>query len=319
MNQKTPHGEKLADRLVAWLPDGPRIALKRRVRAMSERRKLARADLVVIGHPKSGNTWMRFQLARLYQHKYGLNESVIPDAEILHGLDPRIPQLHMGAYLFIRPHVLGPAPAEEFKGKAVAFIVRHPLDILVSLYFHVQKHALHERKLFNGWPLDLSDTTMFQFAEHPVWGLRQIIAFFNGCLRQHEALPRSLLVSYEAMRAQPAEALGQVTALVDPAVTAEDVAEAVAYTSFDRLRQAEIDNKFNTTRLRAANPKDPDSFKVRRAKVFGYKDYFSADEIGKLQDIIDRDLNPALGYGSAMHSSDPSRQPAGLHSAVSGS
>ena len=289
----------IGERIVGLLPDGPRIALKRGIRGLSEKRKLARADLVVVGHPKSGNTWLRFQLARVYQHKYGLPESVIPDVEILHGLNRSIPQLHMGAYTYIRPIIAGPAPAAQLAGKGVVFIVRHPLDIMVSLYLHIQKHALHERKLFNNWPVDLSKTSMAEFTDNPDWGLRPLIGFFNDCLRQHERLEHSMIVSYEDMKAQPAQLLARITALAGGPVSPEEAEEAAAYTSFDKLRQAEIENKFNTTRLRAANPGDPDSFKVRRAKVFGYLDYFSGEVLERLQAMIDRDLDPRLGYGNS--------------------
>ena len=298
-----PKDGKVGEKLVAWLPDGPRIALKRCVRGVSERRRLARADLVVIGHPKSGNTWLRFQLSRVYQHKFELPESVIPDVEALHGLDSRIPQLHMGAYTYVRPIIAGPAPAPELSGKGVVFIVRHPLDIMVSLYFHIQKHALHERKLFNNWPIDLSKTSMVEFTENPSWGLRPLIDFFNNCLRQHEKLGRSRIVSYEDMKSHPARLLADITALAGGPVSQQEAEEAAAYASFDKLRQAELDNKFQTTRLRAANPGDPDSFKVRRAKVFGYHDYFSGETLERLQAIIDRDLDPRLGYGGSAEKS----------------
>jgi hypothetical protein len=186
-------------------------------------------------------------------------------------------------------------------GKGVVFIVRHPLDIMVSLYLHIQKHALHERKLFNNWPVDLSKTSMAEFTDNPDWGLRPLIDFFNNCLRQHDRLERSMIASYEDMKAQPAQLLARITALAGGPVSPEEAEEAAAYTSFDKLRQAEIENKFNTTRLRAANPGDPDSFKVRRAKVFGYLDYFSGEVLERLQAMIDRDLDPRLGYGrSAM-------------------
>ena len=289
----------IGERIVGLLPDGPRIALKRGIRGLSEKRKLGRADLVVVGHPKSGNTWLRFQLARVYQHKYGLPESVIPDVEILHGLNGSIPQLHMGAYTYIRPIIAGDAPAAQLAGKGVVFIVRHPLDIMVSLYLHIQKHALHERKLFNNWPVDLSQTSMAEFTDNANWGLAPLIGFFNDCLRQHDRLERSMIVSYEDMKAQPAQLLTRITALAGGPVSPEEAEEAASYTSFDKLRQAEIENKFNTTRLRAANPGDPDSFKVRRAKVFGYLDYFSGEVLERLQAVIDRDLDPRLGYGSS--------------------
>ena len=282
------------------LPDGPRIAIKRRFRGVRERRRLSQAELVIIGHPKSGNTWMRFQLARLYQKKYDLDEAVIPKVEALHALNSSIPQLHMGAYNYIKPILIAPAPAPQLLDKAVVFMVRHPLDILVSLYFHVQKHALHERKLINDWPLDLSNVSMAQFALESNWGLRPLISFFNDCMRQQSMLSRSMVLSYETMRSQPVESLMEVAKLVGAPVNLAEAEEATTFASFENLRKAEVDNRFNTTRLRAANPKDPDSFKVRRGKVFGFRDYFSDIELQQLERIIDEELDPRLGYSTAL-------------------
>jgi hypothetical protein len=286
----------LGNAVMSVLPDGPRIAIKRHVRGYRERSRLARADLVVIGHPKSGNTWLRFQVARVYQQKYGLDEAVIPDVEVLHGLNTSIPQIHMGAYNYIRPLLTGPAPAPSLEGKAVVFMVRHPLDIMVSLYLHIQKHALRERKLINDWPLDLSNLSMLDFALKSTWGLRPLIAFFNDSLRQQRQLERSMILPYETMRTQPVDTLMSVTALARAPVTLQEAEEATAFASFDNLRKAEVENRFKTTRLRAANPNDPDSFKVRRAKVEGFRDYFSESELRELAAIIDRELDPAFGY-----------------------
>lgn len=288
--------KSLGSSVMSVLPDGPRIAIKRHVRGYRERRRLARADLVVIGHPKSGNTWLRFQVSRAYQQKYGLAESVIPDVEILHGLNASIPRIHMGAYNYIRPLLRDIAPAPALKDKAVVFIFRHPLDVMVSLYFHIQKHALHERKLINNWPLDLSNVSMRDFALHSNWGLRPLITFFNDSLRHQRQLVRSMIVPYETMRAQPVDTLMEVTALARGPLTRQEAEEATDFASFENLRKAEVENRFKTTRLRAANPNDPDSFKVRRAKVEGFRDYFSDAELQEFAAIIDRELDPALGY-----------------------
>ncbi len=278
------------------LPDGPRIALKRYFRGIRERRKLAGADLVVIAHPKAGSTWLRFQLSRVYQKKFGLSEDVIPNVEELHVRDPAIPRLLMGAYNYLKLDVAGPAPAPELADKAVVFIARHPLDILVSLYFHVKKHALRERKLINDWPLDLSGVSMMQFMLESNWGLRPLIRFYNDCMRQHRALNRSMILSYEQMRGDPVTSLMAIAELAGAPVTGEEAREATEFTSFENLRKAELENRFNTTRLRAADPKDPNSFKVRRGKVFGYRDHFSDSEIETLEAIIDGELDAEFGY-----------------------
>jgi hypothetical protein len=296
LTQSLPILERAGEALIRALPDAPRIALRRSWRAQKERRRLARADLTVIAHPKSGSTWLRFQLARLYQRKYSLAESVIPKVEILHRINAEIPRLHMAGYEYIKQVIARPAPDKELAHKALVFLLRHPLDVVVSLYFHIKKHAHPERKLVNDWPLDLSQVSIFDFALNSPWGLREAIRFYNGCLSHAGAMERSLVISYEDMRRKPGAVLFNVAAFAGCEISSADAEEAAEFTSFDRLRQAEITNTFNSPRLRATDPGDRDSFKVRRAKVFGYRDYFSESELKRLEAIVWNELDIRAGY-----------------------
>lgn len=290
--------ERAGEAMIGLLPDPSRIALRRAVRNRVERHRLKGADLTVIAHPKSGSTWLRFQLARVYQRKFGLPDSVIPRIERYHRLNPAIPRLHMAGYQYIARLIARPAPDAELAGKSAIFLLRHPLDVIVSLYFHIQRHALHERKLFNDWPLDLSHVPMIDFALHSHWGLRETIGFYNGCARHAAAMPGAHIVRYEDMRHDPAQELSAILRFAGADMSAEDAAEAAQFTSFERLRAAERNNAFDSARLRPGDPDDPDSFKVRRAKVFGYRDYFSPEECGELEAIIDKELDRTLGYSS---------------------
>lgn len=289
--------EKTGETLVSILPDGPRIAIKRKARMVWEQAQFRKADVCVIAHPKSGSTWLRFQLARLYQRKHGLDETVIPDVERLHRLDPVIPRLYMAGYEYMKRIVARPAPDPALKEKACIFLLRHPIDVTVSLYFHVRKHATRERKLFNDWPLDLSQTPMMDFLLSSHWGLMEAIGFYNNCLRHAAVMSHAHVVRYEDMLADGVSALSGMARFIGHPVTADDVREAVEFTSFDRLRAAELGNTFRTPRLHAANPGDPDSFKVRRAKPNGYRDYFDAAQIRILEAMVSDHLDPRAGYG----------------------
>ena len=55
----------------------------------------------------------------------------------------------------------------------------------------------------------------------------------------------------------------------------EEIDEAVDFGSFDNLRALESKGFFRQGGLTLRNPDDPESFKVRRAKVGGYRDYFT--------------------------------------------
>jgi len=291
--------ERAGEKIVDVLPDGPRIAIKRKVRRMWEQNQFGKAGVTVIAHPKSGSTWLRFQLARLYQRKHGLDEKVIPDVERLHKLNPAIPQIYMAGYEFMKHVLAKPAPQAELQDKACIFLLRHPIDVTVSLYFHIQKHAQRERKLFNDWPLDLGGTSMMEFVTASHWGLMEAIGFYNNCLRHAAAMPRAHVMRYEDMLRHHFGTLKDIATFIGHPVTDEDVQEAVDFTSFERLREAEMKNTFNTPRLHAANPDDPNSFKVRRAKLNGYRDYFDAGQIRLLEGLVDRHLDPRAGYRSA--------------------
>ena len=102
MADSTGFVNRIGGSVIGILPDGPRISLRRALRKNKERARLRRADLTVIAHPKSGSTWLRFQLTRIYQRKFALPESVIPRVEIFHRLDPAIPRLHMAGYEYIK-------------------------------------------------------------------------------------------------------------------------------------------------------------------------------------------------------------------------
>ena len=43
--------------------------------------------------------------------------------------------------------------------------------------------------------------------------------------------------------------------------------------------------------------REPDSFKVRRAKVGGYRDDFEAEELARIERLIAERLDPVFGYG----------------------
>jgi hypothetical protein len=41
---------------------------------------------------------------------------------------------------------------------------------------------------------------------------------------------------------------------------------------------------------------NPDSYKVRRAKVGGYRDYFDDDQVQQIDSYIRSNLDPVFGY-----------------------
>ena len=259
---------------LAQLSHSLTIPIRRVVRMEKEKARLRRSHLSVIAHPKSGSTWLRFQLARLYQRRFGLPETILPRLERLPGLDRRVPYINMVGYEFIKRRVVEPPPLADLTGHRIIFLSRHPCDVVVSLYFHVLKHATLQRKLFNRWPLDLESRSIVDFVMNDPWGLEETIRFYNRCAIHMAAMPEALLVRYEDMRADPKRELKRIVTLAGADFSDEEIEEAAAFASFENLRKMERDNTFRTTRLRPGNVNDTDSYKVRRGKVGGFPRIF---------------------------------------------
>jgi len=78
--------------------------------------------------------------------------------------------------------------------------------------------------------------------------------------------------------------------------TAEEIGEAVRFGSFDNLKALESGNFFKQKGLRPGIKGDAESSKVRRAKVGGYREDFTAEQAAELEALVAERLDPALGY-----------------------
>ena len=74
--------------------------------------------------------------------------------------------------------------------------------------------------------------------------------------------------------------------------------QAVQFASFDNLARKEAAGFFNTKRMQPGDVSDPNTFKVRRGQVGGYRDYFSAKELEAIDALLQDALPPELGYSS---------------------
>jgi hypothetical protein len=85
----------------------------------------------------------------------------------------------------------------------------------------------------------------------------------------------------------------------------------VQFGSFDNLRQLEGQGFFRQGGLKRRDAGDPESFKVRRGKVGGYRDYFTDEQVAELEGLMAARLSPSLGYGPAGEAPDAVSDTAG--------
>jgi hypothetical protein len=107
------------------------------------------------------------------------------------------------------------------------------------------------------------------------------------------------VVRYEDLRAETAATLSRILAFTGTPVAPEQVAEAVEFASYDNMKKMEQDRFFRGSgaRVKPGDRDNPQSYKVRKAKVGGYRDYFSDEQCRELDRLVEQ-LDPLFGYGA---------------------
>ena len=113
------------------------------------------------------------------------------------------------------------------------------------------------------------------------------------------SLSSLLVVRYEDMRARPEETLGKILEFMGTPASATELSEVVEFARFDNMKKLESKRVFwlSGGRMVPGDRSDPNSYKVRRAKVDGYRDDFSPEELAQIDTLIAETLDPQFGYG----------------------
>lgn len=287
--------EKLARRA----PPGMLRRLERWARGMEEAHRLGRSDYAFVSYGKCGRTWLNVMVSKYFQRRYDLPDHLLLDYDNLHRLNPSIPTVLLTHDNYIRDFVLSGARKTAFYAKPTALLVRHPADIATSLYFHWQHRMRPEKKLLNRYPPHGTEISIYDFVMFPTV-LPFILRYLNEWAREAPKVKNLLLVRYEDMRADPHRELGRVLRWMGETADDAEIAAAVEFASFENLKRLEAAAAFTGhRRLTPGTAENPDSYKVRRGKVGGFRDYFTDDQVAAIEQAINGHLDPFYGYGPA--------------------
>jgi hypothetical protein len=282
------------------LPGPQRRRVGRWLRGWAESLLLDGADATIVSYGKSGRTWLRLMLSRFYQRRYGLPEGTFLEYDNLSRRAPGIPTL-----LFTHGNYLRDftghfnAVAEDFRDQRVLLLVRDPRDIAVSQYFQWKHRMSSHKRWLNRYPDRDSELSVWQFvAEHEA-GLDRAISFLNVWAEAASRLEAIEIVRYEDMRTEPEASLYRVLRFLGADPDEAGVRDAVEYARFDNMRRLEegLQVFASGRRLVPGKRGKSDSYKVRRAKVGGWRDYFDEEQIAALDARVKAMLRPGFGYG----------------------
>ncbi|MBE0452557.1 MAG: sulfotransferase domain-containing protein [Roseovarius sp.] len=280
--------------------EAERIRAERHLRGREQVARLKHADAVVVSFGKSGRTWLRVMVSRLYQQVYALPEDILIGFDNFHNMDARIPRVFFTHDNYIGDYTGNTDNKSDFYDKKVLLLMRDPRDVAVSQFFQWRYRMRPGKKALNDYLPDGDDSPIYDFVMHEGGGLPKVIAFMNLWAREMPNVRALELVRYEDMRADPVEAMTRVARFLDIPATGAQVQDAVDFASYENMKKKETDQSFRLSGGRMA-PRDqdnPDSFKVRRAKVGGYRDYFDDAQIAAIDAMMAERLDPIYGYSA---------------------
>jgi hypothetical protein len=282
------------------LPKQRRIKIDRWLRGREENRKLQLTDYVLMSWGKSGRTWLRVMMSRYYQQKYNIPEKYMLGFDNYHRMNAAVPRVFFTHSNYLRNYTGNWDDKAEFYGKRVIMLVRDPRDVAVSQFFQWKYRMKRRKKELNWYPPHNSDISLFDFVMNDDAGLPCIIRFFNIWAQELPKVEASMVLRYEDMRQDPAEALRRLFSFMQTPGTEDEIRDAVEFAAYENMKKLEEKNAFRASGARLVPGKkgDPNTYKVRRAKVGGYRDYFDDEQLARIDALVADTMLPDFGYSS---------------------
>ena len=274
--------------LLRLVPGSAALRVRRDLRDSSW---LRHADVVIISFPKSGRTFVRAMLSRLFQRRFGIDERSLLEFPMLQKAAPQVPRLlftHAGDAMR-RPDQVHLDP-KDYAHARVVLLARHPGDVAVSRHHHLRHRSRgRARRRLAEQPLDL-------FIWDERGGIPSIVRFMNLWAELSRQRKDVGIVRYEDFLVDPHATLKDLARQVGLKVTQADVDDAVDFAHFGNLKEREREGYFTSARLQPSKAGDKRSSKVRVGGSGGYRKRLEAREVRKVDKYIADHLDPCFGY-----------------------
>jgi Sulfotransferase domain len=272
-----------------------RAALHFSRRNFSSRAKpLSGGEVILLSAPKSGRTWIRTFLCAYLCRRYGLDFTLQP-GRYNHAEFPRVVFSHdrfehrtkgnrwdrlRGKYL---------VPKKEVRRAKIILLARDPRDCFVSLYAQMTRRDPSAAEA-------LKRKTVSELLRDKRFGILGFVRAMNDWLDEFASQKNFMIIRYEALRASPAEHFRELLAVLGE--TTPDMSifqEALEFSEFENMQKLEAAGAFDSKILRPGDVRDPESFKVRRGKIGGYREYLSVQDQEYASNAL-RELDARFGY-----------------------
>ena len=246
-------------------------------------RALARADVFLVSLPKSGRTWLRFLIRHYLCSLAGLPFSIDPCPQETRHL-PRLACSHD-----LWEHLTAPRFLDRLSGKyliphrqrrrgKILIAVRDLRDVMVSLHLKLERRGFRSGASYHGGVSEMIRDRRF--------GAARSVAILEHWLNEWQQSGRCHIWHYEAARQDPHGSLRKVLRFMGLNRVDEGLlAESVEFGDFENMKAMEKESRFDRKLLQPGDPRDPESFEVRRSNVGGFVDYLSDSDALLIEQI----------------------------------
>ena len=256
--------------------------IRAEMRSISKSEFLATCDYPIVSFPKSGRTWIRYFLGRYLniEHSMPMDLEFMPQpywTEERQSLD--FPKIHFTHDWFDLNHSDRRTPGVFYKDildkKPMIFLLRNPMDTIVSYYYHKVKRE----KSVSSRELDL---TRFILDER--YGLGRYCAWIDAMLDYMAARSNTMLLTYEDMIADMPREMNRMFDFMKIRGHRQGIISAAADSDFENMQRAEVaanrdPNVVGIGRLGMKDwSGDWDQLKVRKGKIGSWMDEPALDE-----------------------------------------
>jgi len=295
--------KKLSRKWLHWRmrgqPEAEILKAERKLRGVEQFDKLQRADIVVVSFGKSGRTWLRVMISHLFRVMYRLPENAILGFDNFHNLNKSVPKIFFTHDNYIKDFTGDLSSKQPFYDKRVVLLARDPRDVAVSQFFQWKFRIKPSKVAINKYPPQGSDISLFDFVMGDNGGgMRAVTEYLNLWAAEAGKVNAFHLLRYEDLRTNTREELRKLLDFMQVDATDADVEAAVEYSSYENMKKMESKEQFRFAggRMMPRDKDNPDSYKVRRAKVGGYRDYFTDEEVAAIDARLAAELDPLFRY-----------------------
>ncbi len=186
-------------------------------------------------------------------------------------------------------------PRRQTPDTRIIVLTRDPRDVVVSLFFQMTKRD----QRFQG--------SLSEMIRHPTFGIDLIVDIMNAWTATWGGRSNFTLLRYGDFRSDPEKEFRALLAFlgfhdIDDVIFAQSLEAShfenmkiMEASNFENMKTVALSRKVRTGTLLPGDIRDPESFKVRRGIVGGYKDYLTLDDMDYLNGAIAR-LDTRYGY-----------------------